>query len=94
MLSLLRQEEEEATATAEERRLRVVARNTRLGALLEFTAGTKSGNLENEMVVLGARPDPTSERDLSLALLRHHATSVRHHQYHNVDIVTVRVEGG
>ena len=92
MLSLLRQEEEEATATAEKRRLRVVARNTRLGALLEFTAGTKTGNLENEMVLLGTRPDPTSERDLSLALLRHHASSVRHHQYHNVDIVTVRVD--
>ena len=92
LLSLLRQEEEEPSATAEERRLGVVARNTRLGALLEFTAGTKTGNLENEMVLLGARPDPTSERDLSLALLRHYAASVRHHQYHNVDIVTVRVE--
>ncbi|MYG81136.1 MAG: hypothetical protein F4187_04925 [Gemmatimonadetes bacterium] len=94
MLSLLRQEEEKPSATAEERRLRVMARNTRLGAQLEFTAGTKTGNLENEMVLLGARPDPTSERDLSLALLRHHAASVRHHQYHNVDIVTVRVESG
>ena len=86
MLSLLRQEEEEPSARAEERRLRVVARNTRLGAQLEFTAGTKTGNLENEMVLLGARPDPTSERDLSLALLRHHAASVRHQQYHNIDI--------
>ena len=38
------------------------------------------------------RPDPTSERDLSLALLRHHATSVQHREYHNVDILAVRVD--
>ncbi len=91
LLSLLRREEEPAP-TSEKRRLRVVARNTREGALLEFTAATQAGNLENEMVRLGTRPDPTSERDLSLALLRHHASSVRHSQYHNVDILAVRVD--
>lgn len=94
LLSLLRQEEEEPAPASEKRRLHVVARNTRDGALLEFTAATQAGNLENDMVLLGARPDPTSERDLSLALLRHHAASVKHQQYHNVDILTVRVEGG
>lgn len=92
LLSLLRQEEEEPALTSEKRRLRVVARNTRDGALLEFTAATQAGNLENEMVLLGNRPDPTSERDLSLALLRHHASSVKHNQYHNVDILTVQVD--
>ena len=51
-----------------------------------------AGNLENEMVVLADSPDPGNERDLSLALLRHHASSVKHHQYHNVDILTVRVD--
>ena len=76
---------------AEGRRLRVVARNLRRDAALEFTAATRTGNLENEMIHLESRPDPTSERDLSLRLLRHHASSVKHQQYHNVDILTVRV---
>ena len=91
LLSLLRQEQDEHAPAAEGRRLRVVARNLREGALLEFTAATNAGNLENEMSVLAESPDPASERDLSLALLRHHASSVKHHQYHNVDILTVRV---
>ena len=93
LLSLVRQEEDEHAPAAEGRRLRVVARNLHEGALLEFTAATHAGNLENEMAVLADDPpDPASERDLSLALLRHHASSVKHQQYHNVDILTVRVE--
>jgi len=91
LLSLIRQEQDEHAPAAEGRRLRVVARNLREGALLEFTAATRAGNLENEMSVLAESPDPASERDLSLALLRHHASSVKHHQYHNVDILTVQV---
>ncbi len=91
LLSLLRQEEDEHAPASQGRRLQVLVRNMHDGALLEFTAATHSGNLENEIVLLGNRPDPTSERDLSLALLRHHASSVKHRQYHNVDVVTVRV---
>ena len=91
LLSLLRQEEDGTAPAVEKRRLRVVARNLRFGAGLEFTAATHEGNLENQMAVLGDRPDPTSERDLSLALLRHHASSVKHHQYHNADVLTVHV---
>ena len=91
LLSLLRQEENEHGPASEGRRLRVVARNVRDGAQLEFTAATHAGNLENQMVLLGNRPDPTSERDVALALLRHHASSVTHRQYHNVDILTVHV---
>ena len=91
LLSLLRQEEDERAPAAKGRRLRVVARNLREGAVLEFTAATHAGNLENEMAVLADTPDPADERDLSLALLRHHASSVKHRQYHNVDILTVRV---
>jgi len=74
------------------RRLRVVARSLRHEAMLDFTAATRTANLENEMVLLGTRPDPSSQRDLSLRLLRHYASSVKHRQYHNVDILTVRVD--
>ena len=89
--SLLRSETEAHAPATGERRLRLVARNTRRGARLEFTAAHHAGNLENHLTLLGDRPDPGSGRDLSLALLRHYASSVRHHQYHNVDVLTVRV---
>ena len=32
------------------------------------------------------------EQEISLRLLRHLASSVRHQQYHDTDVVTVRVE--
>ena len=38
-----------------------------------------------------APPTPSSGR-VSLRLLRHHASSVHHQQYHDTDIVTVRVD--
>ena len=40
----------------------------------------------------GDRPDPASAGDLSLTLLRHHPSSVKHHQYHNADVLIVRVD--
>ncbi len=92
VLSLLRQEEDEYAPASKGRQLRVTARNSRHGALLEFTAATHSGNLENQIVLLGSAPDPTSEREMSLALLRHHASSVKHWQYHYVDVLTVSVD--
>lgn len=102
LLSLSRQEKDRGSrndagseaqgGATDGRRLRVVARNRPDDGTLEFTAATGEGNLENEMVLLGNQPDPTSERDLSLRLLRHHASSVRHRQYHNVDILTVRID--
>ena len=94
LLSLLRSQKGGHARATGERRLRLVVRNTRLGARLEFTAARHVGNLENQLALLGDRPDPGSERDLSLALLRHHASSVKHHQYHNVDVLTVRVRQG
>ncbi len=32
------------------------------------------------------------EQGVSLRLLQHYASSVRHNQYHDTDVVTVRVE--
>ena len=92
LLCLLPARDDEEPATlSDERRLRVVAQRTRAGARLEFTAATRGGNLENELMLLGDRPDETSERDLSLALLRHYAATVKHQQYRDTDILTVTV---
>ena len=36
--------------------------------------------------------DDAPEREVSLRLLRHLASSVHHQQYHDTDIVTIRVD--
>ena len=59
---------------------------------VEFIAGPSSENLEARLNNLAERPDAEEEGNISLRLLRHYATSVRHHSYYGVDIVTMRVE--
>ena len=76
-----------------ERRLRVTARAEAGGAELEFLAVTGEGNIEDRLALLGGRAaEVPVERDVSLRLLRHIATSVHHQKYHDTDIVTVRVD--
>ena len=91
LVSLVRQEEKAADVAG--RRLRVVARNDHGTAELEFIAAVGETNLEDRMVLLTDQTDTPNERELSLRLLRHYASSVRHQQYHDIDIVTVRVDG-
>ena len=75
------------------RRLRVTARAESGGAELEFLAATGEGNIEDRMALVGGRAaEVPVEHDLSLRLLRHLATSVRHQKYHDTDIVSVRVD--
>ena len=63
-------------------------------AELEFLAASGEENLEDRMVLLTERGGGApAEHEISLRLLRHYASSVYHQQYHDTDIVTVRVEG-
>ena len=74
------------------RRLRLVAHREHGAAVLEFVAAPGEENLEDRLALIGgAADDAPDERDVSLRLLRHLASSVRHQQYHDIDIVTVRV---
>ena len=91
LLSLVHQEEDEAGR--EGRHLLVVARNDHGTAELDFIAALGEDNLEDRMLILREQVDRPNERELSLRLLRHYASSVRHQQYHDIDIVTVRVDG-
>ena len=91
LLSLVHQEEDEADR--EGRHLLVVARNDHGTAELDFIAALGEDNLEDRMLILREQVDRPNERELSLRLLRHFASSVRHQQYHDIDIVTVRVDG-
>ena len=75
------------------RRLLLQARKEAGGAVLEFIAAGGEENLQDRMGLLADRPDDVlMEREVSLRLLRHIASSVRHQQFHDSDIVTVRVE--
>ena len=78
---------------AKAKRLLVTARREHDSATLEFVASPGESNLEDRIAVLGeAGSGDALEREVSLRLLRHLASSVRHQQYHDTDIVTVRVE--
>ena len=92
MLTLLRQDGTDDAGTSPKRLLLTVRRESG-DAMLEFIAATGEYNLEDRIAMLGERSDETAaERQVSLRLLRHLATSVHHQQYHDTDIVTVRVK--
>ena len=76
----------------EGRRLLLIARRDGMAAELEFVAATGEANLEDRIAYLGESAAPPAEHEISLRLLRHYAAAVNHQQYHDADIVTVRVE--
>lgn len=80
---------------AERRALLVTARRDAGDAVLQFKAaapGQEDLNLQDRLALLGdeAQSGP-EEQEISLRLLRHLASSVRHQQFRNVDIVTLKV---
>ena len=75
------------------RRLLVTARPDGGGAELEFLCASEGENLEDRLSYLGEAPDIADVREVSFRLLRHYSSRVRHNKYHDVDIVTVTVEG-
>lgn len=74
------------------RRVLLVAQKEKDGAVLEFFVAPRDENLQDRIALAGEDTDDAAiEREVSLRLLRHLASSVRHQQYHDTDIVTVRV---
>ena len=85
--------EDRSGAPGRERRLRLSASKGEDGALLEFVVAPRGENVQERLAVLDARGEETPvEQEVSLRLLRHLASSVRHQQYHDTDIVTVQVK--
>ena len=79
-------------AIDEGRQLLLTARKESAGAVLEFVAASGEDNLEDRIALLDADASEfPDEREVSLRLLRDLASSVRHEQYHDAEIVTVRV---
>ena len=85
-------EVEENGASESQRTLIVLAASDGAVADLEFIGGGNEANLEDRIRQLQQHDtqDPVEE-ELSLRLLRSFAQSVRHQQYHDTDIISVRV---
>ena len=74
-------------------RLVIAARLQPTRAELEFVATTRGENIEDQLAFLTDEAALPTVDDLSLRLLRHRASAVRHQKFHGVDIVTVQVDG-
>ena len=75
------------------RRMAVSARLSDVSAELEFVTALEGDNMEDCMAYLSELPPVPDEREVSYRLLWHYASSVRHQKYHDIDVVTVTVEG-
>ena len=91
LLTLLR--ENEGAPEQAPRRLRLTAHREAGGTVLEFVATGGDENIEDRIALLGeGTAGDRIEHEVSLRLLRHLASSVRHQQYHDTDIITVRID--
>ena len=90
LLTLISEDKE----TGQRRRLLLVAHREGDGAVLELVAATGEGNLQDRIALLGDERavEAPEELEVSLRLLRHFASSVHHQQYHDTDIITLRVD--
>lgn len=90
LLTLIRHEEEDEGK--QERRLLLVAGREGDAATLEFFVASRPDNIQDRLALLGSEPDGVlAGQEVSLRLLRHFASSVRHRQFHGTDIVTIHV---
>ena len=62
---------------------------------MEFVATSEEQgeNLEDRLAYLADQPQIRDDRELSFRLLRHYASSVQHRKYHEIEVVTVEVDG-
>lgn len=74
-------------------RLIVSARPDGEDVELEFVSVSDDSNIEDRLAYLQDEAETIDEADISLRLLRHYASSVKHQKYQGLDIVTVQVTG-
>ncbi len=88
---LLQTDDDTPASTA--RYLAVAARREGRSVKVEFVTALEGENLEDRLAYLSDLSAVPDEHEVSFRLLQHYASSVRHQKYHDVDIVTVHVEG-
>ena len=85
-------DDEDEEKPKDERQLVVLASSEGTTADLEFIGGGAGANLEDQIRQIQEHDSLTAvEEELSLVLLRSYTESVTHQQYHDTDIITVRV---
>ncbi len=83
----------EPQGSGESRKLVVLATSDGNSADLEFIGGGGEGNIEDQVRQLQQHiGESPSEKEISLRLLRSYASSVKHQQYHDTDIISIRVD--
>ena len=103
VLTLVEQQKNYVPATAEDkdddeeeedkqRHLLITARGNHKSIEIECIAAPGEENLEDRMVLLKEGGNTAEESDLALRILRHVSSSFQHQQYHDTDIITVRVD--
>ena len=60
---------------------------------VEFVSSLEGENVEDYMAHLNSLPPAPNEHEVSFRLLLFYASAVHHQKYHDVDIITVSVEG-
>ena len=92
-----REEQRQQKGGGRKRRLTILAGGYRHEAELEFISSSgESGNLEDRIALI-RNSDPGTEnlaaieRDVSLRLLQHYASSVSHRQYQETEVITIRI---
>lgn len=78
-----------------ETRLLLIARSDGNAAGLEFIATTDTTNIEGHLVMPSeASASVPVESETPCRLLLHYASSIRHQQCHDIDVLTIRVDSG
>ncbi|MYA81174.1 MAG: hypothetical protein F4155_03160 [Acidimicrobiales bacterium] len=90
LLSLM--EESEPGEDQSPSRLVVIARPSVTSIELQLRTSADAQNLEDRLTFVSERAPASEEHTISLRLLRHFASTVRHRKYSGIDIVTVEVE--
>ena len=78
---------------SDRRKVRLEARKKDGNAMLEFIACPVESNLQDRIVLMdGSIREVVNEQEISVRLLHHLASSVHHQQYHDTDIISLRVD--
>lgn len=92
LLTLMNQNEELDDASRRQHLLLTVCKDGG-SAALEVIASHGKQNLEDCIQLISEQNDDVSvEREVSLRILRHYASSVHHQQYHDTDIISITVD--
>ena len=94
--TLLTLHESDASSTdSGPRHLQITAYAEGGAVVLEFVAAANEDNLQDQIALLGERSSggAPAEDGFSLRILEHLASSIRHQQFHDTDVITLKVKG-